>query len=488
MRQKRTALVVLVFVVALGLGLVAGTRWLASRSAPGTAAPLPVVEPVVPDPTKTVEGTLRSISDARPSQWTLDPQTYPASTIAFEVTADTEIITNGARPAVGLWARVELVSRPEGLRARTIELQPAPAPVTVEGPLTLVSSGRPGVWVIRNYPFVVDGATHLVTHGLTPEPGAWARAELVKLPAEAGGLARRRALAVELISAAAQPGPAAELVDRVRWMDPGAGLWQVGDTEVALGTGTPITGPVAVGDVVWVRGQRTSSGVQASSVVRLPEGAEVYFEGVVRGISGDRWQVSALPARQVSVDVANAVVEGQPRVGSTVRVYGIETEPGAVRGLRLWVSQQDARQEWVGWLQSMEAVGAVGLWRVGRVVGPTLQPVFLVVDGETVVEAGQGSLVPQAWLQVVARQESKTLFRAERVVVLPRAPKQTVQGVVQTRPEAGIGEWRVEGYRVVVTAETAIVGNPGVGSLVRVSGQLDYTAAVQAQVMETLVR
>lgn len=486
MRERRILLAGLVFVAALGLGLVAGMRWLAVLTEPRTAASL--AEPAVPDPTKTVEGTLRSFSDARPSQWTLDPQTYPASTIAFEVTADTQITTNGAVPSVGLWARVELVSRPQGLRALAIELQPVPPPVTVEGPLTLVSSSRPGVWVIRNYPFVVDGATQVVTHGLTAEPNAWARAELVKLPAEAGGLARRRALAVELLSAAAQPGPSAELVDRVRWMDAGAGRWQVGDTEVAIQAGTSITGAVAVGDVVWVRGQRTASGVQASSVERLPEGAEVYFEGVIRAISGTRWQVAPPSGRQVSVDVANAAIEGQPRVGSAVRIYGIETQPGTVRALRLWVSLEEARQEWLGWLQSMEAVGAVGLWRVGRVVGPTLQPVFLVVDGDTAVEAGQGSLAPQAWLQVVARQESETLFRAEQIVVLPRAPKQTVQGVVQARPEAAIGEWRVEGYRVMVTSETAIVGDPRVGSLVRVSGQLDYTAAIQAQVMETLVR
>lgn len=486
MTTQRTALAVVVFFAALLLGVVIGARWFSPNLGGGIAAPQ--AEQSVADPVKAVEGTIRTFSDDRPSRWTLDPQTYPASSVVFDVTEETELRTNGVPLTVGLWARVELVSRPAGLWARTIELQPAPAPVSVEGPLTLVSAEQPGLWVIRSYPFVVDSATQLVTHGLTPAPDVWARAELVKMPADAGGLARRRASVVELLSPASQPGPADEMVDRVHQMDTTTGRWQVGDTEVVVGANVPITGSVALGDVVWVRGQRTATGLQATSVARLPDGPEVYFSGRLEEVRNDQWRVRADQGQQVTVYVSSAHIEGEPVLGGVVRVYGLEAQPGRVHALRIWAEQGGAASQWVGWLQSMEAVGAVGLWRIGRAVDTTLQPVFLVVDGNTALDTSQAPLALGAWLRVTALQESETLYRGQQVSVLARPPKQTVQGVVNAMPESGIGEWQVDRYRVVVTDETAVVGNPQVGSFVFVSGQPDYTAALVAQVVETMAR
>lgn len=472
------------FVVALGLGLILGLRWF-SHQQPTVTEFSADTSTETDQLVKSVDGTIRTFSADIPSIWTLDPETIPSSAISFEVTAETEIITNGAAPRVGTWTRVELVNLTAPvLLAKSIVFQPSPPPISVEDALSLVSSTVPGTWAISNYPFLVDSTTRIVTNGLTAEPGVWARVEMVKLSPEVPGSARRRATAIELLRARSDPGPNDEIVDRVREIDGAVGLWLVGGVQVLISPETVRDPSIVIDDVVLVRGHRSSEGLLADTIARLPAGQEVFFDGVIRNMNGEEWQVEVDSAQLVMVDITNSSVEGQPGTNREVSVHGIELQEGVVHAIRVWISDEVTVFELVGWLRSIDASSSNALWNVRIVDGPALQSAYVAIDDDTQIDEGQANVTPNAWLEITARREQADIYRAERVKVLPHPPKRSLKGVVQQAPGgARTGEWIVDQYRVIVTSNTAVTGNPGQGSFVEVSGQLDYEGAIVAEVI-----
>jgi hypothetical protein len=170
-----------------------------------------------------------------------------------------------------------------------------------------------------------------------------------------------------------------------------------------------------------------------------------------------------------------------------VYVHGIELRQRYVQALHAWASDANTPLELVGWLQTIEQTTPSVLWRVGIVNGPTLQSAFLVPETGMKVDESQGSAVPRAWLEIIARHEGADMYRAERVKVLAQAPKRVFQGVVTAAPADGrIGEWKVDQYRVISTAATAVTGNPRKGSSVQVSGRLNYDASISAEMIKVL--
>jgi hypothetical protein len=476
------------FLIALLGGVWLGLRALAYLQPEAPVTTLAVGNGASPN-IKTIDGTLEAFSADLPSTWSIDPESFSSGVISFAVTPATLLITNGVQYQIGVWMRVELEELPSGPLARRIELQPSPPSIVIEGQLALVDSAEPGRWVIESYPFVVDSATRKVTNGIEAEPGVWARVEMVKLAPGAPGLARRYATALELLRTAGEGGPTDELLDRVRQIDGSAGLWTVGNTQVLIGRKTVVSDNIAVDDLVLVRGQRSSEGIEADTIAALPPGEEVFFDGVIKGMTGVKWQVEVRSDNRVSVDVAHSSIQGPVALERTVRVHGIEVAPGMVEALHVWAVTDSPFETITAWLQSVEIEGPSALWRVRTFPGPVAEPAFVTLGADVWVDDTQGQVEPGVWLELYAAQQGDSMYRAERVKVLPRAPKRVIQGVIDTMPDADLpAEWRVDEYRVLVTADTAIVGSPRVGSFVAVSGVLDSEGALRSELITTAVQ
>jgi hypothetical protein len=475
-----------VFLVALiGGGIIGllGLARLQSETQTSTLEPGDGASPIV----KTLDGTLKVFNSNLPSTWSLDPETTLNTVISFAVTPATRIVTNGVQPQIGMWMRVELESIPSGLLARSIEFQPDPHPIVIEDTLTLVDSALPGVWAIGDYPFLVDSASRITTNGIKPEPGAWARIEMIKLAPDALGQARRYATDIELLSSSAAPGPTDELLDRVHQIDGNTGLWQVGNTQVHVSPSTQVEAGASVNSLVLVRGERSDTGVvRAASVALLPSGDEVFFDGVIQVMNGTTWQVEIRPGTLVSVDVTDSAIQGEPASDRIVRVHGIEVQPGIVDAVHVWLVTGSPFATFTAWLQSVEYTGPLALWRVTVFAGPVPESAHVSLDADVWVDNTEGQVEPGAWLELSAARQGESMYSAEHVRVLPHAPKRVIQGVVEAMPAGTLpGEWVVEGYRVLVTATTGVTGTPRVGSFVTVSGVLSPQGMIRAELITT---
>lgn len=485
--KPKSILIVAVFVAALLAGLLLGLRWfsasgLAASTVNHTAAP--AAEAL----TKSLEGTILSISPQVPGVWEFDPETYPESNVSFDVEPTTKIITNGSSLEVGVWARVELLSLENGLRAQTIELQPNPPPMTVEGRLIVIEPGVPGLWAIDNFLFTVPTSARVVTEGMPIETGAWARAELVKLPASASAPARREALAVELLRPASQSGPTVELLDHVNEIEEGDGAIQrmrVGDTQVLIDPSTSYDPSLEEDDLVLVRGAWVTDAVLAESVSVQPAGDEVFFEGIVGAVGVGRLSVRTPQDDNREVDISESRIDDSPTVDSPVRVHGLELPDRSIKAIHVWVNPSGSRQHLLGWLMADNET----LWTVGVVNRDSLQPVLLLIQPITLIDQSAAAVQPGAWLDITAIYEGADLYRAESVTLLSHPPKIVVQGVVEILPADGLrGEWQVAQRRVVVTDATGIKGTPAVGAFVWLAGIPDTAATLHAELIDVLAQ
>lgn len=485
--RLRTIIVAGAFVLALLGGLTVGLRLL-SDDAGLTRGPLQQSAVLDSDvPAKWIEGTIVSASDGGPGTWALDPKFISGDIIAFEVGLETEIITNGATIRPGLWARVELLSLPDGVHAKTIELQPNPRSITVEGRLTLTDDQRPGLWALGPYAFAVVSETQIEANGIRAEPGVWARVEMRKLPPNVRSISQREAKAMELLKPKGDQGPPLELVDRVTLIDGAADQLRVGNTQVFVVSPGVIPSGLQEGDLVMARGTWASEGIAAEEIQRLTEGREVGFQGEILAIGASSWRMRSPQGPEITVQVQGALIEGDPAAGRLAQVQGLETGPGQVDAFTIRVVPSNGPEELVGWLEGIDGAGEVTTWRVTLVDDPQPRPAQLLVGPNTFVDESATEARPQAWLEIVAAPQSGGVYAAQSIRVLANPPKRVVQGVVEQLPAGGLlGTWQVAGYRVIVTGDTGIKGVPSVGAFVWINGYSNYDATVTADLVEVV--
>ncbi len=141
----------------------------------------------------------------------------------------------------------------------------------------------------------------------------------------------------------------------------------------------------------------------------------------------------------------------------------------------------------MGWLQRIDGQAPPYLWRINLIDGPQLRPVLMTVYRDTPIDESAGPAMPGAWLAGDAVHQGNTVYRANSIAVLPRAPKSQFVGQVVSLPPSGLfGIWQVGQYRVEVASGAGIVGSPRVGAMVWVSGPPDYANVIQAQLIEVL--
>ncbi len=361
----------------------------------------------------------------------------------------------------------------ESDRPATADAPPAPG-LAFEGTVHMVGAGTPALWVVGDYPVTVISTTIVITNGLAAQPGIWARVEALKQ-------ATLQATTIEL-----QPAPTSDLYDRIRAIDAGRGVWQVGNTLVSVGPETVVIGSApAVDHWAQVHGTLSGQGIDASRIVVVSADGEAIYQGLLRAMNGSVWQIDHVT---VEISPTTVISGGAPAIGSQVQARGAEVGPSRLAAAHIWILE-DATPEFrfVGWLQRIDGQAPPYLWRINLIDGPQLRPVLMTVYRDTPIDESAGPAMPGAWLAGAAVHQGNTVYRANAIAVLPRAPKSQFVGQVVSLPPSGLfGIWQVGQYRVEVASGAGIVGSPRVGAMVWVSGPPDYANVIQAQLIEVL--
>lgn len=373
-----------------------------------------------------------------------------------------------------------LISRLAPGRARvdatplTAQAQPTPpgAVVVFEGIVQQASATVPSTWVVGSQPFRVVSGTQIVANGQPIQTGIWARVEALKLAGQP-----LEAMVVELDRA-----PRGEIFDRI--VSIAGDQWQVGNTQVVVTDQTTIQGAPYPGALVSVRGLWSLAGLTAESAVVETQDEQAIYLGVITQYQPNQWRVD-----DVTVDLdESTTIAGNPEVGALVEVYGVEQGPRHMLARAIFVSSGAAEyQRRDGWLVAIEGEDYPYLWRVNLLDGTGIAPVYLAVFEGTVIENAGAPAGYQSWLDIQADDLGGGYYRARRIVVLPRPPKQTVTGIVdQLPPGSHQGMWRISGHRVEITPDTAILGAPEEGSLVTAIGTPDFSNALRAESVEVV--
>lgn len=375
--------------------------------------------------------------------------------------------------AGGVWFSGGQPSLSDALRAP--DLSSESSTFAFEGIVNYVGPGSPATWVVDVFSVQVVSSTKVITNGIAVTAGVWAQIEAVKQNEglQASSIALRRA-------------PPSTLFDRITRIDTVAGQWQVGNTQIDLPPGLVVQGSPAVGSLAWVHGQRSATGIVADEIVVAGAEPDTIVIGLLEAVTQTTWLVDNVT---VELDV-NTVISGTPTVGQRVQVQGVETGPQRMQAVRAWVETGSMDEERVlGWLQRIEGTGYPFLWRVNRVDSPQLRQAFLSIYEDVVLDDGAAPAQPGAWLDIMALRQGAGFYRATSIVVLPRAPKREIVGLVETLPQGTlVGLWRIAGYYVDVSADTGILGAPEIGSLVWVQGTPDYGNILHAELIEVQSR
>lgn len=363
---------------------------------------------------------------------------------------------------------------PTGGPDASAENVPVAPGVAFEGIVHIVGAGTPSYWLVGGLQFRVISSTIIITNGLPLQPGGWARVEAVKL-------ADLQASKIEL-----QAVPTSDLYDRIEAIDENNRVWQVGQTLVALSSNTEVTGSApATGKLALVHGERSETGVNASKIVVVESDTDVVYQGVVNMMLPTIWRVD-----DVMVEIAATTVFSGPApvLGSRVQARGAELAPRRMHADHVWTLEYgDPHVVFTGWLQRIDGPGFPSTWRVNLIDGPYLRPVFMAVYDDTLIDEFAGPAVAGAWLSGTAEYQGDGVYRAQTIVVLPRAPKHQFTERIVALPAGGsIGIWQVGEYRVQVSPGTGIVGTPRVGAMAWVSGAPDYANVIQAQLIEVI--
>jgi hypothetical protein len=206
------------------------------------------------------------------------------------------------------------------------------------------------------------------------------------------------------------------------------------------------------------------------------------------GLVGD-WVVSG---RTVHVTAATRIEQehGPAVVGAYVEVKGWLQGDGSVNASKIEVKQSPGgggggRVKFYGTVESLPASGLIGDWRVsGRTVH---------VTAATRIEQKKGPAAVGAYVEVEGTQQADSSVNASKIEV-KQSPgggggQVKFSGTVESLPNTPgwIGDWRVSGRTVHVTAATRIEqrrGQVAVGAYVEVKGTQQADGSVNASKIE----
>jgi uncharacterized protein DUF5666 len=208
------------------------------------------------------------------------------------------------------------------------------------------------------------------------------------------------------------------------------------------------------------------------------------------GLTGD-WTVAG---KTVHVTAATQIKQdaGAAAVGAVVEVKGALRADGSVDASSVEVKTAapnpggNPAEDFVGTVQALPAAGLVGDWTVG---GKTVH-----VTASTSLNAEGGAFAVGASVEVKGTTRPDGSIDASQIELKSAAPGGTpaggssFRGVVESLPGSGlVGDWKVSGKTVHVTAATAIDTEHGgavVGAFVEVQGTTRADGSVDATRIE----
>lgn len=234
----------------------------------------------------------------------------------------------------------------------------------------------------------------------------------------------------------------------------------IGDRGIAL-----TLDDLQVGMVVAVQGTRAEDGsvdaVRISARLAVVEFIGTVLSLPVGGTAGE-WRVGAAT---VTVD-ENTQIEGEPQVGSLVRVTALRQGEGSLRALRITALRDPNENQVIRFRGPIESFSETE-WIVA---GVTVQ-----IDASTMIS---GTPEVGRIAEVHARVQEDSSLLALHIRITHRSQGEVVfRGPIR---EINTEYWIVGAVKVNITSETAIEGTPAVGLKALVRGQIQPDRSVTA--------
>jgi DNA-directed RNA polymerase specialized sigma24 family protein len=244
-------------------------------------------------------------------------------------------------------------------------------------------------------------------------------------------------------------------------------IWRVGGRSVKITPDTEVDGPPRLGRTAQVKGHlKTDGSLHAVEIDML--GMNTYglpameFEGPIQTIGEDSWVVGD----QTIVIAPLANVRGRPQVGLMARVSGIVQPDGTFVALGIHIGTEQA--ELHGLLEEM----GDATWQVaGRSVSITPDT---YIHGEPRVGRAvsvKGKLQSDGSLEAIFVQMTGRDYRL---------PELEFEGVIR---DINDDSWTVRDQEIILASQTQVVGEPQVGSTVRVKAVLQPDDTVVALIL-----
>jgi len=376
---------------------------------------------IVSLPTGTLTGT-----------WWVDVRSNDV--ISVVVTDQTRIVPPEIEPEVGDAVRI-LARRVEGvLQAEQVVLRKAlrerVRPVHIQGEIQHLPAPTgtiTGTWVVNGVSVTVNSETRINPGGLLPEVGMWAN--VLGLAQEDGSVLAQK-IALQLREEA--------------------------------GAETEFEGPIQL----------------------LPEDESYLGTWVVDGISVTVTITTQLRGVTPTVGL-NAEVEGELLGADSVLAHRIKVEP--------------VRQERVELEGAVVATDTIpGVWVIETQSPSGTQEISVTVTLSTCINESRGRLELGAWVEVKALEQPDGTLEAIHIKVEDGRPAEAreveFEGIIHalppSAPQSYRGQWVLLTLAdsipvtVTVTANTEIVGQPGIGAHAKVEGLLQGNGGVRARSIE----
>ena len=232
----------------------------------------------------------------------------------------------------------------------------------------------------------------------------------------------------------------------------GASAWIVAGQTIVVNTETEIDEDIVVGDEVRVEGIIAPGGTLIAQQIifnEVPEGFPFHFAGVVQSISAEVWVISG---QTIDLDEDSQVI-GSPEVGDVVAVHGLilDDDIWLAHAIRL-LEDQEPDFDFTGTVNSIDP------WVVSG-IGFNTAP-WTVIEPDINV----GDLV-----RVRGTISTDGTWVATSIQLLDDPDSQIIS-IVGT--VASIDPWVINGLTLIVDGSTIIMGDVGVGTVVRAQIEL----------------
>jgi len=274
------------------------------------------------------------------------------------------------------------------------------------------------------------------------------------------------------------------------------GDWKVSGTVVHVTAATMIkqeSAPVAIGVKVEVKGARRADGSIDAYKIEVKfdmDGANgtVVFRGTVESLPDTAGRIGewSVGGRKVNVTAATSIKPSNVGVGFYVQVRGSKRQDGSIDAVDIEVKNKGGGGgnfvEFHGTVEVLPATpGQIGVWTVsGRMVN---------VSANTKIESEGSPIALGSKVEVKGALQPDGSINAVKIEEDDPEGQFEFKGIIESLPTAAnlIGDWKVSGRTVRVTAATEIDRKycmVAVGAFVEVEGALQSDNSVNATEIE----